>query len=196
MKSDYEAPCSLKCDEGVSLTNYMHLPADHYVCVDMPLNATLSKIDVNLYSLTIPPVRFFHLDVSPMLRCKVHQDHHSVSIHSSKCRLLGSKFVESINGCYEINVTTSFHWIDTPAKKAIKSHSVIHVGVDPPPPFKYFGKHILESTGTLAMSVALRQIENAFVHTLAKDYGRWATSAEYRENRMKQIEINNNRNKR
>lgn len=35
--------------------------------------------------------------------------------------------------------------------------------VDPPSPFKYFGKTILESTGNLAMSIALRQIENAFV---------------------------------
>ena len=42
------------------------------------------------------------------------------------------------------------------------------------------GKTILEKTGTLAMNIALRQIENAFVDSLAKDFEKWANNREYR----------------
>jgi DNA-binding transcriptional MerR regulator len=55
--------------------------------------------------------------------------------------------------------------------------------VDPPAPFKYFSRKILESTGSLAMSVALRQIENAFVQALARDYANWACDGDYRRQR-------------
>ena len=64
-----------------------------------------------------------------------------------------------------------------------RTHSLTHIKVNPPAPFKYFGKTILEKTGTLAMSIALRQIENAFVQSLSKDYEKWAVDKEYREKR-------------
>jgi len=110
----------------------------------------------------------------------------------------GSPFVENLNGCYKIKIKTVFKWEDDEdrlsqsikqslssstgngngmpklPKKQIYSKSAINVQVDPPPPFKYFGKRLLESTGTLAMGIALRQIENAFVTNLATDYNRWA----------------------
>jgi hypothetical protein len=62
----------------------------------------------------------------------------------------------------------------------ILSNSHIYVEVDPPPPFKFFPKKVLTSTGNLAMSIALKQIENAFVQSLSRDYERWATDKEYR----------------
>ena len=34
------------------------------------------------------------------------------------------------------------------------------------------------------MSIALRQIENAFVQSLSKDYEKWASDKDYRENRV------------
>jgi hypothetical protein len=45
----------------------------------------------------------------------------------------------------------------------ISSKSIIGLEVDPPAPFKYFGKSILETTGRLALSIALSEIGNAFV---------------------------------
>ncbi|KAJ1414111.1 hypothetical protein B484DRAFT_100419 [Ochromonadaceae sp. CCMP2298] len=44
VKSNYEAKCSLKHDEGCSLASYMQLPVDQYVCIKMPLNATLERM--------------------------------------------------------------------------------------------------------------------------------------------------------
>ena len=86
-----------------------------------------------------------------------------VTIRSKECVLRGSPYVVSLNGCFKIDIMTTFQWTDSAAKKSIISTSKIFVEVDPPVPFKYFGKTILESTGTLAMNIALRQIENAFV---------------------------------
>ena len=77
--------------------------------------------------------------------------------------LRGSPSVTALNGCYKIDIKTVFKWQDTAVKKCIQSSSRIYVEVDPPYPFRLFGKSILESTGSLAMSIALRQIENAFV---------------------------------
>jgi hypothetical protein len=180
VESSFEAKCNTRADEGVSLNDYMKLPVDQYICIQMPLNATLERLQNNQFNLTVPPVRFFHLDVSPMLICEVTQNDNSVKISSETCILRGSKYVESLNGCYHIKVVTQFQWIDSRYRKAIQSKSKIFVEVDPPKPFKYFGKTILEKTGTLAMSIALRQIENAFVQSLARDYEKWANDENYR----------------
>ena len=206
--SNFEAPCSLLSDDGITLTDYMKLPVDQYVCIKMPLDATLVRmksndiirylsntntpllstdaIPNNYFNLTVPPVRFFTLDVSPSLVCKVTQADDMITIESDSCTLYGSPYVESLNGCYKIQIKTIFTWLDTVTYRAIKSKSSIKVDVDPPPPFKYFAKSLLEKTGTLAMSIALRQIENAFVQSLTKDYEKWALDSEYRLGRQTQ----------
>jgi hypothetical protein len=124
-----------------------------------------------------------------MMFCYVTQSEGSVRIQSSSCILRGSPYVESLNGCFEININTVFSWVDTEEKRSLRSKSDIFVQVDPPRPFKYFGKTILEATGSLAMSIALNQIENAFVKSLVKDYERWVTDAEYRVSRENGCEV-------
>ncbi len=188
VSSSYEAPCTLQADPGISLTQYMQLPVEQYVCIQMPLNATLERIQGNLFRLIVPPVRFFHLDVSPTLYCEVRQTMDTVEIISKKCLLTGSKYIESLNGCFNILVKTKFRWQDYDNRRMILSNSNIDVEVDPPVPFKFFGKRVLEATGNLAMSIALRQIENAFVKSLAKDYARWATDKAYRIQRANKFE--------
>ena len=56
--------------------------------------------------------------------------------------------------------------LHSPTKKTISSRTIIGLEVDPPAPFKYFGKSILETTGRLALSIALSEIGNAFVQVL------------------------------
>jgi len=183
VSSSFEHECSLVRDHEVSLDDYMQLPVEQYVCIKMPLDATLERMHTTIFNLTVPPVKFFNLEVSPMLVCEVTQDKNSVVIRSNSCTLRGSPYVEGLNGCYDMNIETRFRWMDAPEKKSIQSSSRILVEVDPPPPFKYFPKKVLTSTGHLAMSIALKQIENAFVQSLAKDYERWATDEEYRARR-------------
>jgi hypothetical protein len=145
-----------------------------------------NPIPNNYFNLTVPPVRFFTLDVSPSLVCRVKQSDDEIIIESDSCTLYGSPYVESLNGCYKIAIKTTFRWLDSSTYRAIKSKSSIKVDVDPPPPFKFFAKSLLEKTGTLAMSIALRQIENAFVQSLSKDYEKWAIDSEYRLARQNQ----------
>lgn len=181
VNSQFEAKTATENDPGVSLTDYMRLPVDQYVCIRMPLDSQLDRLDGNNFLLTVPPVTFFNLEVSPNVYCIVTQDDKSVIIESDNVVLKGSPYVEKLNGCYQIKIKTVFNWKDTDNEKAILSKSTIQAKVDPPKPFKYFGKRVLETTGTLAMSIALRQIENAFVSNLCKDYEKWALSADYRE---------------
>jgi hypothetical protein len=54
----------------------------------------------------------------------------------------------------------------SPTRKVISSKTTIGLEVDPPAPFKYFGKSILETTGRLALSIALSEIGNAFVKVI------------------------------
>ena len=181
--SKFEARCEGLRDPGVELDTYMRLPVDQYVCIKMPLDATLTRVEGNLFDLTVPPVRFFNLDVSPTIHCLVTQNDDAVVIESDSVVLSGSPYVVGLNGCYKIKIRTAFKWLDLVDKQSILSTSSILVEVDPPPPFKYFGRRLLESTGTLALSIALRQIENAFVSSLARDYERWARDSQYRIDR-------------
>ena len=180
VSSKFETPCSINADAGITLSDYMKLPVDQYVCIKMPLDATLERIAGTRFNMTVPPVRFFNLDVSPTIMCAVTQSDDSVKIVSNECILRGSPYVVGLNGCFKMNIVSEFRWKDSTEKRAISSASDIYVEVDPPAPFKYFGKIILEKTGKLALSIALAQIENAFVQSLARDYERWATDVNYR----------------
>ena len=149
----------------------------------MPLNASLERMENNQFNLTVPPVKFFNLEVSPMVYCDVLQTDDSVVITSEKVVLSGSPYVVGLNGCFKINILSTFNWKDTAEKRSILTDSRIYVRVDPPPPFKFFPRRVLETTGSLAMSIALNQIGNSFVESLAKDYDRWATDGDYRTTR-------------
>ena len=110
--STFETACSLVADEGVSLSEYMQLPVDQYVCIKMPLDATLERIDGAKFNMTVPPVRFFTLDVSPTIICDVSQSNEFVKIESSDCTLRGSPYVVGLNGCYRLKISSTFTWSD------------------------------------------------------------------------------------
>lgn len=161
--SNFETSCSLLADEGISLSDYMQLPVDQYVCIKMPLDATLERVEGSKFNMTVPPVTFFTLAVSPTIICDVTQGEESVRIVSDDCTLRGSPYVVGLNGCYKLKISSTFKWSDSPTKKTISSVSTVGLEVDPPAPFKYFGKTALETTGKLALSISLKQIGNAFV---------------------------------
>ena len=60
------------------------------------------------------------------------------------------------------------------------SKSDIKVWVNPPPPFKYFPRSILETTGNTVMNFALNTVETSFLEALGKDYEKWSQDANYR----------------
>lgn len=143
--SRFEAKCSLTTDDSnFTLTDYMKLPVDQYVCIKMPLDSTLERSRGNEFILEVPPVGFFNLMVSPRLVCYVTQDDNSVVIKSKECTLSGSPYIKTLNSCFKFSVETAINWIDTPRMRSILSSSHVNVEVDPPAPFRYFGKNQYE----------------------------------------------------
>lgn len=178
--------CIEHVDRNITLSDYMRLPVEQYVCIEMPLHARLERLNSNLFQLTVPPVTFFHLQVCPTVYCRVSQNHTAVIIESDKCSLEGSPYVRSLNSCFRFSIRTVFTWIDQPASRLIFSSSDLFVEVAPPPPFSAVPVPILERTGELAMTAAISYIEGEFIRSLAKDYARWATDEKYRVARIQQ----------
>merc|ERR1712093_149558 len=161
----------------------MRLPGDQYVSLDLPLGARLDHVGGNRFLLTVPPLKFFDLEVGPFVFATVEQTDSAVRIESKEVVLKGSPFVESLNGCFDFVVRTQFAWQDDPSDKAITSTSKIEVWVNPPPPFKYLPRQLLESVGNAGMQFSLGQIERVFLQSLGKDYEKWALSSSYRQQR-------------
>lgn len=169
---------------SASLSHYMRLPVEQYVCIKLPLDANLQRLDNDLFELVVPPVRFFHLQVSPSVYCNVTQNNTAVIIESTQCILNGSPYVKGLNGCFKFFIRTVFSWEDA-SEAHIHSCTSLHVEVDPPFPFNTMPNRLLESTGALAMRTAIRTIEREFVKSLTSDFLRWASDEAYRAERAK-----------
>lgn len=181
--SHHQRKCVTECNPGISLNDYMQLPVEQYVCIKMPLNAHLERLNMSLFVLTIPPVNFFHLKVSPSAYCTVTQNSTAVIIESDTCILDGSPYVKSLNGCFKFKLKTVFEWCDEQEHKHINSTSHLLVEVDPPPPFSRIARPLLRRTGYIAMSTAISYIEKEFVKSLSLDFAHWATDPIYRATR-------------
>eukprot|EP00966_Prymnesium_polylepis_P175229 4055064-Prymnesium_polylepis.1 len=68
--------------------------------------------------------------------------------------------------------------------REIRSETCIEVDVDPPGPFAFVPRRLLEATGNAVMSFAMARLQVAFIRSLADDYGRWAVDEAYRNERM------------
>mmetsp|Transcript_30916 Transcript_30916/g.69451 ORF Transcript_30916/g.69451 Transcript_30916/m.69451 type:complete len:262 (+) Transcript_30916:461-1246(+) len=195
----------------LSLGAYMRLPTSQYVCIPMPLKAKLTRLETgnpeaDEFLLTVPPVRFPGvLEVKPKIWCKVTPLDDRVCITSERCELSGSPIITStrLNERFRFTISTNFTWtpddppitqgsntttlpLNTWSKKPeITSRSRLEVWVDPPFMFRAIPKSVLEATGNGAMSLAIRQIEGAFIRALLKDYERWSGDGAYRETRAR-----------
>jgi len=183
VQSRSQVKCSLKSDTGVSLNDYMRLPVDQYVLIEMPLNSKLERIGDAEFKLKVPPVNFFWMEVIPTVYCTVTSSEDSVQIESCKCVLSGSNIVEGLNDSFKFYVCTKFKWVDSPTRKIIFSNSKINVEIDPPGPFKAIPKSALEATGNAVMQIALKTVERSFIISLSEDYNRWAVDLKYRKER-------------
>ena len=112
VSSQFEQPCIQQSDPGITLTDYMKLPVDQYVCIKMPLDATLERMDGTRFNMTVPPVNFFNLELSPTILCDVTQCDDSIKIVSTECILRGSPYVEGLNGCFKMKIVSEFRWTD------------------------------------------------------------------------------------
>jgi hypothetical protein len=172
--------------QDVSLATYMSLPVEQYVLVPMPLNAKLSRINDD-FLLTVPPIKFFSLQVQPIVTARVTLQQNQVLISSRKCRINslgdGPSYIDNV----KLNDRFQFQALCTLSCDAnantIMADTQITVDVDAPPPFSKIPTRILEATGNKAMQLSMNYIVQSFLKGLSEDYCRWASDAQYREMR-------------
>ena len=60
-------------DAAYSLSNYMRLPVDQYVGIELPMGAEMKRVpgDRTLFQLEIPGLKFLSLEVKPVVRVRV-----------------------------------------------------------------------------------------------------------------------------
>lgn len=64
----------------------------------------------------------------------------------------------------------------------------LEVDVETPPPFRLVPRSLLETIVSGGTQVVLDALLKAFLTNLAADYGRWASSAQYREARRESLQ--------
>lgn len=111
--------------QNTTLTNYMQLPVEQYVLIPMPLESSLTRIDINdsnfpsksddtKFELVVPTIHFFKLSLTPVVYASVQPHENRVVISSTKALLRGSPFIEKVqlNDRFDFTVTTTLTWKD------------------------------------------------------------------------------------
>jgi len=186
-------PVSEFCDPGAELEKYMKLPVSQYTLIELPLGGRLSRLNEHMFELKVPRVEIFSLWVEPQLVCQVSQEtqpYQCVQVVSNDCRVDGTGSIPQLTECFHFYVKSYITWRNAepdaygvPQQPALICNSQIRVRLDPPLPFSVFPKELLEATGNAVMGASLKSLQGSFIKNLAKDYAKWATSADYRTTR-------------
>ncbi|KAL7509945.1 hypothetical protein ACHAXN_007589 [Cyclotella atomus] len=155
------------------------------------------------FKLEVPTITFFNLSLQPVVYATVQPQRNRVTISSNKCLLHGSPFIEKVklNDRFIFDVQCTLTWMDglqsnniknenqpqthqsaaaTSGPCTISAETIIDVDVNVPRPFSSLPKSFVQKTGNAAMKLSMKYIQRNFVESLAKDYERWASDAEYR----------------
>jgi len=142
------------------LADYMSLPSEHYTLLPLPLGATLARTpgtapEEGLFSLTIPSVRLFQLDVRPTICVRVAVlplDEPCVRISVLRSRVDGGWAERlGLNQLFRITGDTELTW---PGGEEMASETELLVGVDPPPPFAQLPRALLVAVVRHAVAAA------------------------------------------
>ena len=83
---------------GRSLSEYMRLPVDQYVGIDLPMGAEMKRVpgDRDMFQLEIPGLKFLSLEVKPVVRVRVRlvKDGESVETWTGQSGFPGGKTPE------------------------------------------------------------------------------------------------------
>jgi len=167
------------------LDEYMRLPVAQYALMPMPRGSALKRVDgfVEQFELEMPTLRFFSVEVKPIIFAQVKPTQNAVLISSQRCVIRGSAIVNSLglNDRFTFDVKTKISW----SNRTIYCKSEIRVDVNPPPVFAILPNKLLESTGNSVMRVALNFIQEEFLKALGSDFERWSRDDDYFAQRAK-----------
>ncbi len=147
------------------------------------------------------------VEVKPvvMATVSVEPEKERVVIRSDACQIGGSKIIDDlkINEYFEFSVEICLTW-DRDAADAdadavgtlsssrsgsnigiIQAQSNIAVDLNPPGPFAFVPRQILEAVGNRAIALTLGSLQQNFMISLGKDFERWVTDESYRSDRQK-----------
>lgn len=173
------------------------------------------RLTVPPISLKSPGVPL--VEVSPIVFAQVLVDKNEVRITSDKCIIEGSQFIQDfhINDFFEFKVNVLLTWNDNINDNVnhhhhhhhrgqhavidagddasfggpfIRAQSEIEIDLDPPGPFAFVPKQILEAVGNRAIQMTLGALQKNFMMSLGEDFERWVVDGEYQMERQ-QLEL-------
>lgn len=171
-----------------SLEQYMLLPVAGYALMPMPPGTALKRVpgSADLFELEAPSLKFFNVEVKPIIVSRVAPTPNAVFISSQQCVIRGSPMVNQLglNDIFALDVQVQFTW----SGNTIYSKSDIKVDVAVPPMFRMLPKDLVISTGNGVMQTALNLIQQEFLKSLGKDFERWSRDDDYFAQRAKLVE--------
>jgi hypothetical protein len=136
------------------------------------------------FTLTIPSVKLFQLDVRPTIVVAVSvrpQGEQHVRIRVLESRVDGAWATQlRLNSRFLIWGDTLLRW---PGGCALSSRTDLRVGVDPPAPFSAIPRPVLRAVGDAVLNAVCAQLQRVFLRSLAADYAAWAADSELRAQR-------------
>lgn len=134
------------------------------------------------------------VEVSPVVFARVLVQNDGVTITSEECIIEGSRLIQDLrmNDFFEFKVHLLLTWSsngnDGDDGPYMRAESKIEVNLDPPGPFAFVPKQILEAVGNRAIQMTLGALQKNFMASLGEDFERWAVDEEYRLER-RQLEL-------
>jgi len=134
------------------------------------------------------------VEVSPVVFARVLVQNDGVTITSEECIIEGSRLIQDLrmNDFFEFKVHLLLTWSsngnDGDDGPYMRAESKIEVNLDPPGPFAFVPKQILEAVGNRAIQMTLGALQKNFMASLGEDFERWAGDEEYRLER-RQLEL-------
>lgn len=144
-----------------------------------------------------------------MATVTVEPENERVTIRSDTCQIGGSKIIDDlkINDFFEFSVEICLTWdngntntnmsmsadagLGRRARASagrsgkIQAQSDIAVDLNPPGPFAFVPRGILEAVGNRAIALTLGSLQQNFMVSLGTDFERWITDESYRMERQK-----------
>ncbi|GBG71941.1 hypothetical protein CBR_g10878 [Chara braunii] len=142
------------------IAEYMALPASQYSVLDAE---RIERVDDNTFRCYVHTLKFFALEVCPVLLVRVDQQP---------------------NGCIIPSMTNKVSWSTSSQSensKELASDTTIEVTLEIPGPFRVIPRDAIESTGNSVLNQLLRVVLPRFLSQLEKDYVAWASGDDSRK---------------
>ncbi|KAL5709729.1 hypothetical protein ACHQM5_020385 [Ranunculus cassubicifolius] len=156
------------------LIEYMSLPASQYSVLDAE---RIERVDENTFRCYLYTIKFFAIQVCPVLLVRVEEQPNGCCIRLLSCKLEGSPMVVAQNEKFSASMVNQISCSSelSNSMQQLTSDTVIEVTIEIPFAFRLIPVEAIESTGRQVLDQTLKIILPRFMEQLRKDYQAWAT---------------------